>query len=67
MRAAEGSRLLREKQQLKIPQEAVFADEELKCCPRKANCPEWKSMLQLRRSSSNMELIATKYVKRANH
>ncbi|TLS36125.1 hypothetical protein [Pseudalkalibacillus caeni] len=33
MIVAEGSRLLREKQQLKIPQEAVFADEEAEALP----------------------------------
>ncbi|TLS36385.1 hypothetical protein [Pseudalkalibacillus caeni] len=36
---AEGSRLLREKQQLKIPQEAVFADEEAEALPAESELP----------------------------
>ncbi|TLS38335.1 hypothetical protein FCL54_05825 [Pseudalkalibacillus caeni] len=35
----EGSRLLREKQQLKIPQEAVFADEEAEALPAESELP----------------------------
>ncbi|TLS38511.1 hypothetical protein [Pseudalkalibacillus caeni] len=41
---AGGSRLLREKQQLKIPQEAVFA-EEAEALPAESELPEQKSML----------------------
>src|SRR5699024_7001939 len=33
---------LREKQQLKIPQEAVFASEEAEALPAESDCPEWK-------------------------
>ncbi|TLS35369.1 hypothetical protein FCL54_21015 [Pseudalkalibacillus caeni] len=36
---AKGSRLLREKQQLKIPQEAVFADEEAEALPAESELP----------------------------
>jgi len=40
---AEGSRLLREKQQLKIPQEAFFASEEAEALPAESDCPERKA------------------------
>ncbi|TLS35128.1 hypothetical protein [Pseudalkalibacillus caeni] len=36
---AKGSRLLREKQQLKIPQEAFFADEEAEALPAESELP----------------------------
>ncbi|TLS35984.1 hypothetical protein [Pseudalkalibacillus caeni] len=39
MIGAEGSRLLREKQQLKIPQEAFFADEEAEALPAESELP----------------------------
>jgi len=47
---AEDSRLLREKQQLKIPQEVVFASEEAEALPAESDCPERKSTLLLCRS-----------------
>jgi hypothetical protein len=42
---AEGSRLLREEQQLKIPQEAIFASEEAEALPAESDCPKRKSPL----------------------
>ncbi len=32
-----------EKQQLKIPQEAVFASEEAEALSAESDCPKWKS------------------------
>ncbi|WP_010651839.1 hypothetical protein [Oceanobacillus massiliensis] len=43
MIVAQGSRLQREKQQLKIPQEAGFASEEAEALPAESDCPERKS------------------------
>ncbi|WP_081498486.1 hypothetical protein [Oceanobacillus massiliensis] len=43
MIGAQGSRLQREKQQVKIPQEAGFASEEAEALPAESDCPERKS------------------------
>jgi len=43
---AEGSRLLREKQRLKIPQEVAFASEEAEALPAESDCPQRKSTSQ---------------------
>ncbi|WP_010649866.1 hypothetical protein [Oceanobacillus massiliensis] len=43
MIGAQGSRLQREKQQLKIPQEAGLASEEAEAVPAESDCPERKS------------------------
>ncbi|WP_010650133.1 hypothetical protein [Oceanobacillus massiliensis] len=43
MIVAQGSRLQREKQRLKIPQEAGLASEEAEAVPAESDCPERKS------------------------
>ncbi|WP_010651822.1 hypothetical protein [Oceanobacillus massiliensis] len=67
MIGAQGSRLQREKQQLKIPQEAVFASEEAEALPAESDCPERKSAVAVTSLFlSNTELeITTILTKRA--
>ncbi len=50
MIGAKGSRLLREKQQLKIPPEAGFASEEAEVLPAESDCPERKSIYKEQQS-----------------
>ncbi|TLS37071.1 hypothetical protein [Pseudalkalibacillus caeni] len=58
MIGAEGSRLQREKQQLKIPQEAVFADEEAEALPAESELPGVEINAAIASQSiSNMKLI----------
>jgi len=40
---------LREKQQLKIPQEAIFASEEAEALPAESDCPAAEINVLLRR------------------
>jgi len=64
---AKGSRLLREKQQLKIPQIAVFASEEAEALPAESDCPQRESTCSYVAVYINYErLKVTQLTKRAS-